>query len=183
MSDYVRRMRARVGTDLVLMPSVSVLAFDARGHVLMVRHAETARWVIPGGTVEPLESPADAAVREIWEETGIRVELVRVLGVYGGPEFRVRYGNGDEVAFVMTLFEGRTLGGEPRADGEEILEARYVAPAELPRLDMPEWARLALADALADRGRTYFRPPAWVPPSLDTEGPPPLGLGGTPDHR
>src|SRR3970040_2781226 len=96
ISEYVRRMRARVGTDLVLMPSVSVLAFDDRGRVLLVRHAETGRWVIPGGTVEPLDAPADAAVREIWEETGIRVELVRVLGVYGGPEFRVRYGHGGE---------------------------------------------------------------------------------------
>src|SRR3989304_10288635 len=104
ISEYVRRMRARGGTDLVLMPSVSVLAFDDRGRVLLVRHAETGRWVIPGGTVEPLESPADAAVREIWEETGIRVELTRVLGVYGGAGVHNRYRNGDEGGLATTRF-------------------------------------------------------------------------------
>lgn len=183
MSDYMRRLRAKVGTDLVLVPSVTVLAFDDRGCVLLVRHAETGRWVLPGGSLEPGETPADGAVREVWEETGLRVEPTRVLGVYAGPEFRVTYRNGDALAFVMTVFEGRPLGGEPRADGEETLEARYVAPAEAARLDMPAWARLVLGDALADRWRTHFRPPAWTPPSLDTGGPPPVGLGGIPDHR
>jgi len=167
ISEYVRRMRARVGTDLVLMPSVSVLAFDDRGRVLLVRHAETGRWVIPGGTVEPLESPADAAVREIWEETGIRVELTRVLGVYGGPEFHIRYRNGDEVAFVITVFEGRPLPGEPRADGEETLEARYVARAELAALEIPEWARRVLREAFADPARTHFEPATWTPTPRD----------------
>src|SRR3989337_2465053 len=109
ISEYVRRMGARGGTDLVLMPSVSLLAFDDRGRVLLVRHAETGRWVIPGGTVEPLESPADAAVRGVWEGAGIRVELTRVVGVCGGPEFHIRCRNGDEVAVVIAVFEGRPL--------------------------------------------------------------------------
>src|SRR5262245_21041746 len=107
MSDYMRRLRAKIGTDLLQLPSVTVLARDAQGRVLLVRHSETGRWVIPGGAVEPHEVPADTAIREMWEETGLRVELTRVLGVYGGPEFHVTYGNGDEVSFVVTVFEGR----------------------------------------------------------------------------
>jgi len=164
MSDYMRRLRAKIGTDLVQLPSVTVLARDGRQRVLLVRHSESGRWVLPGGAVEPLEIPADAAVREMWEETGIRVELSRVLGVYGGPEFHVTYGNGDEVSFVMTVFEGRPVSGEARADGEEILEVRWVTPAEAARLSMPAWTRIVLADALADPDRTHFRAPTWTPP-------------------
>lgn len=171
MSDYMRRLRAKVGTDLVLLPSVSVLAVDDRARVLLVRAAETGQWVVPGGAMEPGETPADAAVREVWEETGVRVALTGVLGVYGGPEFRVGYRNGDEVAFVMTAFAGRPLGGAPRADGEETLEARYVAAAEAAGLDLPAWARIVLADAAAGRRRTHFRPAAWAPPPL-TRGEP-----------
>ena len=167
----MRRLRTKVGPDLVLLPSVSVLAFDETARVLLVRSAETGQWVVPGGAMEPGETPADAAVREVWEETGVRVALTGLLGVYGGAEFHVRYGNGDEVAFVMSAFEGRPLGGAPRPDGEETLEARYVAPAQVAGLDLPAWARIVLADAVADRRRAHFRPATWAPPSLDTRGP------------
>jgi 8-oxo-dGTP pyrophosphatase MutT (NUDIX family) len=166
MSDYMRRLRGKIGTDLVQLPSVTVLARDGRERVLLVRHSETGSWVLPGGAVEPHEVPADAAVREMWEETGIRVELPRVLGVYGGPEFHVTYGNGDEVSFVMIVFEGRPLSGEPREDGVEILEVRWVAPADATRLPMPAWTRIVLADSLADPGPARFRAPAWTPPGL-----------------
>ena len=55
--------------------------------ILMVRHAEPARsyWTLPGGGVEAGETGAEAAVREVFEETGLRVRPVRLLweGVYG----------------------------------------------------------------------------------------------------
>ncbi len=78
----------------MLVPSVTVITFDDQGRVLLVKHADAGVWVAPGGSLDPHESPADAAVREMWEETGLRVEPTRVLGVYGGPEFHVRYAKG-----------------------------------------------------------------------------------------
>jgi 8-oxo-dGTP pyrophosphatase MutT (NUDIX family) len=164
MSEYMCWLRRKVGTDLVVVPSVSVLVFDAQGRVLLARHAETGRWVIPGGSVEPHEPPADAAVREMWEETGLHVEPTRVLGVYGGPELHVTYANGDQVSYLTTVFEGRVLGGDARHDGVEILEIRWVAPAEIPALDVPAWVRLVLDDVRTDRARTHFQAPAWAPP-------------------
>jgi 8-oxo-dGTP pyrophosphatase MutT (NUDIX family) len=165
MSGYMRRLRAKVGTDLLIVPSVSVLVPDGRGRVLLARHAETGRWVIPGGSVEPHELPADAAVRETWEETGLHVEPIRVVGVYGGPELHLTYPNGDQVSYLTTVFEGRVLGGEARPDGVEILEVRWAAPAEVPALALPAWARRVLADVLADGARTHFQLPVWAPPA------------------
>ncbi len=63
------------------MPSVTIITFDDRGRVLLARHADAVVWVAPGGSVDPHESPADAAVREMWEETGLRVEPTRVVVV------------------------------------------------------------------------------------------------------
>lgn len=51
------------------------------GHILMVQHVEPTRsyWTLPGGGLEAGEMPAEAAVRETWEETGLRVRAVRLL--------------------------------------------------------------------------------------------------------
>ena len=58
-------------------------------------------------------------VREVWEETGLHVAPTRILGLYGGPECHVRYRNGDEVSYLMVVFEARVIGGHPRPDGVE----------------------------------------------------------------
>src|SRR6476469_2851423 len=95
MSPYVRSLREKIGNDLLEVPSVSILAVDQRDHVLLVRHVDSEFWTTPGGMVEPYETPADAAVREMWEETGLLVEPTAILGVFGGPECAVEYANGD----------------------------------------------------------------------------------------
>jgi 8-oxo-dGTP pyrophosphatase MutT (NUDIX family) len=72
VTEYVRRIRALIGSGEVLqLPSVSVAIRDETGRVLLARHVEGDRWLLPGGGVEPGETPADAAVREAWEETGV----------------------------------------------------------------------------------------------------------------
>ena len=88
---------------------------------------------------------------------------VRVLGVYGGPEFQTIYSNGDVVSFAMAVFEARPLAGTPRPDGDETLEVGYFAPGEVPDNVQP-WVRPVLADAFADRTRPHFAPPTWRPP-------------------
>jgi len=161
MSDYMRELRARVGSRLLMMPSVTGLVFDDQDRVLLVRHSNGNVWVAPGGAIDPDEAPQDAVVREVWEETALRVEPIHLRGVFGGPEFRVRYENGDEVGYVMAVFECRRVGGELRADGEETLEARYFAASELPGLALAEWARVILPPLMKRSERAWIPPVTW----------------------
>lgn len=161
ISEYMRGLREKVGTELVLVPSVTIITFDDQGRVLLAKHADAGVWVAPGGSVDPHESPADAAVREMWEETGLLVEPTKILGVYGGPEFQVTYSNGDEVSYLMTVFECRVIGGTMRPDRVETLELGYFSQADLTKLTLPPWARVVLPDVFADRSRTRFKPPTW----------------------
>ena len=171
MSDYMRTVRSKLGSQLLEIPSVSVLTFDERDRVVLVRHAEFDLWTTPGGAVEPEEVPADAAVREMWEETGLHVELQRVIGVYGGPEFTTTYRNGDAVSFMMTVFQARRIGGCLRPDDEETLEVGSFAQDEVAELAMQHWAPRVVMRAFADRLRggdppssgPYFDPPTWAP--------------------
>ena len=149
MSPYLRELRQHVGSMRLLLPSVSAHVFDADGRMLLVRQRELDVWSTPGGMIEPDERPADAVVREVWEETGLRVEPVRVAGVYGGPEFVVVYANGDETQYVIIAFECAVTGGELRHDTDETVEARFWSLNEMDALPMPGWLRSILPQAFA----------------------------------
>jgi ADP-ribose pyrophosphatase YjhB (NUDIX family) len=164
MSEHMQHLRAKVGTDLLLVPSVAVVVRDEQGRVLLARHGTGGIWAFPGGAVEPLETPANATVRETFEETGLVVTPTGIVGVYGGPEFVVRYENGDETAYVITVFEARRVGGAERPDGDEVLELAYFDREGVARLQAPAWMPEMLRDVFGG-GPAGFRSATWVPPA------------------
>jgi ADP-ribose pyrophosphatase YjhB (NUDIX family) len=163
ISPYLRELRARVGPARLLLPSVTAIIYDVAGAILLVRDRETGLWTTPGGFIEPDERPADAVVREAWEETGLFVTPVRVLAVYGGPEFVVRYPNGDEAQYVMTVFECAVRRGTLRADDVETSEARYWRSAEAASLPLAPWLHTVLAPLYERQAAPHFHPSRWQP--------------------
>jgi ADP-ribose pyrophosphatase YjhB (NUDIX family) len=141
MPAHIARLRAVVGHDLLLLPSVSVLPIDQAGRLLLIRHTGHHGWAVLGGAVEIGESPAEAAVRETREEIGVEVRLTGLLDVLGGPDYEVRYPNGDRVAYVTAVYQAQITGGSPAADGGEICEVAWFTTAELPGLDLNRFTR------------------------------------------
>ena len=144
VSPYIVRLRDRVGNDLLLLPSVSVLCEDAEGRLLLVRQRDTGQWATVGGLVEPDEDPRTAAVREAKEEAGVDVELLGILDVLGGPDFRVTYPNGDQTAYVTTVFAARVVGGRAEPDMDETVEVGWLTRDELRSADLGAFARASL---------------------------------------
>lgn len=138
ISDYLRHLRERVGHELVLLPSVSVLIRDDAGRFLLMREARTGRWQTIGGMVDPDESPWDAARREAHEESGLTVELQGVRAVLGGPGYRVHYPNGDLCSYVATVFDAVVVPDSPvgETDVDEVAELRWLRPDEIAALDL-----------------------------------------------
>jgi len=165
MSEYIRGLRAKVGSTVLEVPTVSVLTFDERERVLLVRHVEGNDWTTPGGMIEPYETPSNAAVREMWEETGLFVELTHVIAVFGGDICSSTYANGDRVAWVSTVFGARRLRGILKPDGEETLEARYFDRIETGEIRCKPHVGLFLDAAYSPKQEAHFQQASWQPTS------------------
>jgi len=152
ISDYLRKLREKIGHDLVMMPAVTALIFNDRGEVLLHRAATDGNWYTIGGAIDPGEDPADAAVREVLEETGLHVVPERIVGVYRDPV--TVYPNGDRVEYFSTCFVCRVVGGTLAPGDDESLELRYFPPTELPKL-LPTHRR-RIEQALRNEARADF---------------------------
>ena len=155
ISPYQRDLRAKIGHALLLQPGVAAVIVNAAGQVLLQRRSDDGEWGLPGGALEPGEEPAEALVREVREETALEVVPERIVGVYAGPDFFVRYPNGDEAAVLSITFACRPLAGEPRVNDDESLDVRYFAPDALPA--MARRHHIRIADALRNDPRARFR--------------------------
>ncbi len=91
------------------MPAVSVLPGDGEGRILLRQHDGFGAWGLIGGTLHLDESPWDG-VRRKAAEVGIEVDGLSLVDVYGGPEYRITYPNGDELAIVGSVFAAALAG-------------------------------------------------------------------------
>ncbi|SEG90118.1 ADP-ribose pyrophosphatase YjhB, NUDIX family [Actinacidiphila yanglinensis] len=160
---FIQDIRAKAGDTLLLMPGVVMVVFDDRGRVLLNRRTDTGRWALISGIPDPGEQPAEAAVREIHEETGVSAVVQRVLSVFTNEP--VTYDNGDHAQYIDIVLRCRALGGEARVNDDESLDVRWFALDELPPLG--PIARGRIESALRD-DPTWFAPA--TPPGLGDEG-------------
>ncbi|WP_425837771.1 NUDIX hydrolase [Streptomyces fractus] len=149
--EFIRTIRASAGHQLLFLPGVSAVVFDDEGRVLLGRRADTGKWSIIGGIPEPGEQPADVAVREVFEETGIECVVERVVLVQALQP--ITYPNGDNCQFMDTSFRCRATGGQARVNDDESLDVAWFALDALPPLE--EFSLFRIKQAQSE-GPTWF---------------------------
>ncbi|MDH6219037.1 NUDIX hydrolase [Streptomyces pseudovenezuelae] len=151
--DFIREIRASAGHQLLWLPGVSAVVFDDEGRVLLGQRADNHRWALISGIPDPGEQPALAIVREVEEETGVRVAVERMVAVRSGRQ--VTYPNGDICQFMDLCFRCRALGGEARVNDDESLAVGWFALDDLPELT--DYHHFRIKQALSDEP-TWFEP-------------------------
>lgn len=149
-SNYIEDLRSKVGSSILMLPSVAAVILNERNELLL-QEKKNEFWSLPAGMIEPGESPRVAIVREVAEETGLRVEPTKVLGVFGGKDFAYTYPNGHQVEYTIILMLCDSKGdmGEQHVIDSETVSLRYFAKDSMPKLALPYPAN-ALFNELSD---------------------------------
>lgn len=136
------------------MLGAAAIVLDDAGRVLLARRADNDHWNLPGGLVEVGESPSTAALRELWEEVGLRGAVTGIVGVYNGPDWGTR--SAGHVVHIDYLVRA----DDPRpVVGVEMTEAGYFAPDNLPEPMHPgHRERIERGITMLADGRTHFDP-------------------------
>jgi 8-oxo-dGTP diphosphatase len=132
-----------------LTSAVAAVVSDAAGRVLLCQQSQGHRlWGLPGGKIRLDESPLRAAARDIFEETGMKIEMVDLIGLYQ----LTGAGLGDDLPDVLVhIFRARAAGGEATVNAPgRIRRLSWHDPGVLPR-PMTATTRAAIADAVAGR--------------------------------
>lgn len=135
-SQYIQRLRNKVGNSTLMIPGVAAAILDATNRILLQEKA-TESWSLPAGMIESGESPSEAVVREVEEETGLIVTPKRILGVFGGRQFRYVYPNGDKVEYTIILMHCSIVHDTGVIEDLETKSLRYFDKQSMPELALP----------------------------------------------
>lgn len=132
---------------------VDALVLDQSDRILLIQRKDSGLWAMPGGIAEIGHSPAESAVKELWEEAGLRGRTGRLLGVFDNRVWR----SATKVQMVHLVFLVECDQGEP-SPGVECLDARFFSLDALPEMHGSHGPRLSQSlQALRD-GTTYVDP-------------------------
>ena len=147
----------RIGRGAPLVAGCAAIIWDERRErILLTRRSDNGRWCLPGGRMESGESAAEACAREVLEETGLRVRVARLVGVYTSPDFVIEYADGNRYQIVAMSFEAEVSGGQLTLT-EETTEFGFFTPTQIKSMDLVEHHVQRIADAAANQAVAFVR--------------------------
>lgn len=147
----------RIGKNGKIRLGCSAVIFDGtRAKVLLTKRADNGLWCLPSGGVDPGECVEETIIREVYEETGLTVRVVRLTGVYSDPDWLVIYKDGNAAHIVALNFEVEITAGEPGLS-DETSAWGYFMLKELDGLDMLLNHHIRIQDAIQGQVAAFVK--------------------------
>ncbi len=129
---YIQHMRSLIGTERLFTVGCGIIVEDEYGRILLQHRSDADIWGIPGGIMEIGETFTDAAVREVYEETGLTILQPELFGLYSGESCYVTYPNGDQMYSVQVIFYSKDYDGVLSQNDEESEDHQFFDRSSLP---------------------------------------------------
>lgn len=156
-NSYHGRLRAAMGDAVLMFVAARGLIRDEQGRFLLIKRADNGVWALPAGAMEIGESLPDCAIRETFEETGLKAAKATLIAFLTGPEYTFTNVFGDTYQHLSGTYLLEEVTGELKPDPEEATDAGWFAPADFPEpiSRVVYWSLDHLAEFEAT-GRPYF---------------------------
>jgi len=132
--NYVSSIREKIGHDLLILTGANVIILDDNNRVLLQKR-KSGSWGLLGGLLEIGETLEDTAIREVYEESNLKISDLHLVNVFSGPKYHFKLDNADEIYVITSVYYTREFKGELIADNNESLELQFFKMHELPDLE------------------------------------------------
>lgn len=132
MANYIQEMRKLVGTQALMVVGAMVAVFNEKGEVLLQQRADVDKWGFPGGVMEYGESLEETALRELFEETGLKAKDLKFIDILSGEKECHQYPNGDEIYGVTAVYTTSAASGELSINDGESRNIKFFPLNNLP---------------------------------------------------
>ena len=146
----------RLGKQGKIRLGCSAAIFDEQGRVLLTKRKDNGQWCLPSGGMDSGESVAEACEREVWEETGLKVRVKRLVGVYSHADQLTVYADGNKFQIVALHFEVEIISGELGLS-DETSDFGYYTMEEIERLEMLGRHKERILDTLENHRETLIK--------------------------
>jgi 8-oxo-dGTP pyrophosphatase MutT (NUDIX family) len=142
----IERTVFRELTHIAPIPVVDAAIVDDEGRLLLIQRADDGLWAMPGGSIDMGETPAQGAVREVLEETGLLVEAEGLIGMWDSR----LCGATSPLQLYMFVVRCRMTGVGVASHAHEVLDQAWFGRDELPPLSASHDTRIPLVFEVLD---------------------------------
>ncbi len=143
--EYISYMRKMIGHKKMISVGLAAVLIDKEGRVLLEKRTDNGKYCLPGGSINFDETVIEGLVREVYEETGIKIEDPKLFMILSGKKEEFIYPNGDVTDYVDLIFYAYLKEGQVVTMGhdDESSEIKFYSLDQLPKKE--EFLRGTLA--------------------------------------
>lgn len=146
---YLLQLRQFVGHRPLISTGAATLVYNSKNQLLLVYRTDTHLWGLPSGSKELNEALEMTAIREVAEETGIRISAPTFKTLLSGPQMQFKYPNGDQIDAVIVVYQATATDQPLLPQAGETERVRYFSLNTLPAPDQLTGFSAAILKAAA----------------------------------
>jgi ADP-ribose pyrophosphatase YjhB (NUDIX family) len=139
-----------------LVPAASAVVIDSEDRILLHKRSDNYLWSLPGGAMDLGESIGETIIREVKEETGLNVEVLKCTGLYTDPRHIIEFSDGEIRQQFSICFHCKIIGGEITVSTEST-QVKFFTKQEIEQLNLHPAQRIRILDFFANQESVFIR--------------------------